>query len=208
MAQSKRYSFKDFMRGLLVHESISGDTSQLDAEIIPNNLKSALSGVAPVSPSATIATIRPNNKWVIQNGAKKLIVRKDKESHGPAMLRVYCEDFTLETDLIPGVEIKGTCFYRESLLGETGDPYKEIFPPTMTGVTFNRCNLDNIFVPLGNTIINDGGHRRIRVQNDLKDWLVDASGNPIEPLSPNKFDELGLSKDPKDIPASPVGVNP
>lgn len=211
MALNTKYSFKDSMRGLLVHESVAGNTSDLDSGTIPDGLKSDLAGTAPVSPSATISTIRPNNKWEIQNGAKKLIVHKDKEFHEPAKLRIYREDFTLETDLTPGTEIVGTCFYCESALGDTGDPYKVIFPAAMTGVIFKRCNLDNVYIPPGNTITEDAGisssHRRIRVQNDLEDWIVDATGNPIEPVNLAAAIEEGKNTDPKNIPASPIEVS-
>lgn len=194
----RTYTVMKFDSSFAVYKSIS---EKLDAGIIPDALKSELGSL---DPSAGISDIRPNNRWVIQNGAKKLIVYKDKEFRAAASLRVYREDFTLETDLIPGTEIVGTCFYRESPLGEIGDPRKTIFPLTMTGVTFRRCNLDNVFVPPGNTIMDDGGiqssHRRIRVQNDLEDWIVDASGNPIEPVGVKIFQELGLSILPKDIP--------
>lgn len=186
MAENKKYSKKDFMRGLLVHEYNAGDTRDFDIGIIPNSLKSELAGIAPVSASATIAVIRPNNKWEIQNDAKKLIVHKDKGYQSLAKLRVYREDFTLETDLTPGTEIVGTCFYRESPLGEIGDPLKKIFLATMTGVIFLRCNLDNVFIPPGNTLMDDGGvpcsNRRIRVQDDGRDWIVEADGTPKEVL--------------------------
>ncbi len=212
MAESKRYSRKDFMRGLLVFETKAEITADLEAGVIPNTLKAGLVSSAPVSINALLSTVRTNNKYEIANGAKKLIVHKDKEFHSPPTFRVYREDFTLETDLIPGTEIVGTCFYRESPLGETDDPYKAIFPALMTGVVFKRCNLDNIYVPPGNTIMDADGcpssHRRIRVQYDMQDWIVDSAGKPVEPLSLSTHAELGLSPDPKDIPSSPVGVSP
>lgn len=116
-------------------------------------------------------------------------------------------DFQNATDL-DGIEIVGTCFYREAVFGETGDPTVKIFPAGMTGVTFRRCNLDNVVIPPGNTVITTGPgaccHRRIRCQNDLEDWVVDATGKPIEPIAIKLFNELGLSTDPKDIPATPL----
>lgn len=212
MAANKKYSFHDFMRGLLVLETQTEITAELEAGIIPNSLKADLAADAPVSVSAAISTIRPNNKYEIANGAKKLLIYKDKEFRSLPTFRVYREDFTLEIDLISGTEIVGTCFYCESELGDIGDPYKRIFPPTMTGVIFKRCNLDNVYVPPGNTITDDAGiqssHRRIRIQNDLEDWVVDEIGAPKEPLDIKRFEELGKSVDPRDIPASPIEVNP
>lgn len=209
MAADPKYSFKDAMRGLLVLEIKSEITADLELSNIPNVLKAALAANgAPVSVSASLSTVRPNNKYEIDNGAKKLLVYKDKEFHDTPTFRVYKEDYTLETDLLPGTEIVGSCFYQESALSDTGDPYKKIFPATMTGVIFKRCNLDNVDVPVGNSIIDDAGcpssHRRIRVQNDLEDWIVDATGAPTEPLDLARFAELGKSIDPKDIPTSPV----
>lgn len=193
MAISERYSFKDAMRGLLVLETKRDISNSLDAGTIPNALKTDLSAISPVSLSATISDIKPNQRWVIDNGAKNLILYKDKEFHDTPTYRIYREDFTLETDLTPGTEIVGTCFYRESPEGEPGDPRKVIFPPTMTGVTFTRCNLDNVEIPGfdgapggPNTVITTGGAacltRRIRVQADGKDWIVDINGNPEKEL--------------------------
>lgn len=93
--------------------------------------------------------------------------------------------------------IIGSCFYQQWL--DDGATMKDIFPVGMTGVTFSKCNLDNVYVPPGNTI--DGGtHNSLRAQNDMEDWLVDAMDKPIGPLHPKRFDDVGLSKDPKDIP--------
>lgn len=212
MAENKRYSKKDFMRGLPVLETQVEITQDLESGIIPNSLRAELAATSPVSISATIATIRPNNKYEIDNGAKKLLIYKDKEFHALPTFRVYREDFMLETDLTPGTEIVGTCFYREATLGETGDPYKFIFPALMTGVIFKRCNLDNIYVPPGNIITDADGcpssHRRIRVQNDLEDWIVDATGKPVEPVNLKAAIADGKNTDPKDIPTSPIGVTP
>lgn len=213
MAADLKYSFKDAMRGLLVLETQAEITGDLDAGNIPNVLKAALAANgAPVSVSASLSIIRPNNKYEIDNGAKKLLIYKDKEFYDTSTFRVYKEDYTLETDLLSGIEIVGTCFYQESVLGDIDDPYKKIFPATMTGVIFKRCNLDNVDVPVGNSITDDAGcpssHRRIRVQNDLEDWIVDATGKAVEPLDLARFVELGKSTDPKDIPATPILVTP
>lgn len=209
MAFVDKYSFKNFMRGLLIYSQTAGDTSGLDTSIVSKDIKDIIDaepGVSLAEPSATV--IRANNKWEITDGDKKLIAYKDKGFGSPAKLRLYREDFTKEIDLTPGTVIVGSCFYRESPLGEEGDPQRHIFPETMTGIIFKRCNLDNIYIPPGNSIEDDAGipssHRRIRVQNDLVDWIVDSSGNPVEPVNIKAFQELGLSIDPKDIPAEPL----
>jgi len=98
-------------------------------------------------------------------------------------------------------EIVGSCFYQEWL---DGDTMKDIFPAGMTGVKFTGCNLDNVFVPTGN-VIEGGTHKRIRVQKDMEDWIVDSGENPVEPLHKKRFEELGLSIDPKEIVESVNG---
>lgn len=202
----KKYSFKDAMRGFLVFETYREMTAELDGSVISSALKADLNLKAPISIDATIELIKPGLRWAIQNGAKKLLIYKDKEMHSAPVFRMYKEDFSLETDFLPGIEIVGTCFYRQSPIDNTGDPYKHIFPETMTGVTFRRCNLDNIYIPPGNIMIDIGweacGHRRIRAQNDLEDWIVDATGEPIEPLDIERFQEEGKSIDPNDIPVT------
>lgn len=83
-------------------------------------------------------------------------------------------DLSAETDMF-GIEIIGSCFSQES-------PNRHIFPDEMSGVNFIDCNLDNCFIPEGNTIIR-GSHRFFKVQEDGQDWLVDPiTLEPIEPL--------------------------
>lgn len=91
-------------------------------------------------------------------------------------------------------EIVGSCFYQQAA------PKTKVFPVGITGVRFIRCNLDNVLIPSGNTVEPDCCHRKIMIQNDLEDWLVDDSGKPIEPISKKTFENLGLSIDSKDIP--------
>ena len=90
-------------------------------------------------------------------------------------------------------EIVGSCFYQEN------KPLSEIFPALMTGVTFKRCNLDNVKVPAGNTIITEDWekccNKQIHVQNDLRDWEVDKDLKAVRPLHDD-----GGNVDPAKIP--------
>lgn len=96
--------------------------------------------------------------------------------------------------------IKGSCFAQEighNLPNEIVD----IFPSSMKGVTFEKCNLDNVKVVANNIIGERCSNRRIQVQNDLEDWQLDNSGNPKEPVDKTEFLKLGLSILPADIPS-------
>jgi len=83
------------------------------------------------------------------------------------------------------------------------EPFTDVFPSDMTGVTFINCNLNNCNIPVGNTV-EGGTNKHHKTQNDCEEWVVDAQLKPIEPLSPERYDKFGLSKNPKDISATPL----
>jgi len=98
--------------------------------------------------------------------------------------------------------IRGSCFYQEWVEGEVA---KDIFPDGMTGVVFDGCNLDNIYVDeIKNTIIKDTitrcNNRKIKVQNDWEDWELNVDLTPKEPLNKEQRLKAGVSIDPKGIP--------
>jgi len=95
--------------------------------------------------------------------------------------------------------IYNSCFSKET-------PDLKVFPTEMTGVTFYNCNLDNCFIPPGNTVIG-GATRRFMVQNDRNDWLIDKDNKPLEPLNKTEYIKLGLNIDPKDLPTEMMTVN-
>ena len=110
--------------------------------------------------------------------------------------RYSLKDFTTKTltdkTIDPGTVIYGSCFSKET-------PDFVVFPDDMFGVTLINCNLDNVFIPLGNTVIG-GSQRQFKVQNDLEDWVVDGTLKPVEPINKEIFILKGISIDPKDIP--------
>lgn len=125
----------------------------------------------------------------------------------------YSDDFTGQSlvDVDPAefndTIIVGGCFWQE------GKPDTVVFPAGMRGVTFRRCNLDNVYVPPGNTIEADCTHKRIKCfpptpkegkadpNEGAIDWQVDEKGMPTEPLHKRRFAEEKRSVDPADIPA-------
>ena len=109
-------------------------------------------------------------------------------------------------------EIVGSCFYQEDV------PDTKVLPDDIKGVTFRRCNLDNVFIPTGNKLVTEGWeactNKRLMLQpptpkgtpckEDPPDvvqlWIVDKDNRPIEALDKECFISEGRSIDPKDIP--------
>lgn len=98
-----------------------------------------------------------------------------------------------------GLLIVNSCFSQEI-------PDTVVFPADMTGTTFEDCNLDNVFIPPGNTV-KRGTTKRFKVQNDGEDWLVDSHDKPLEPLSKVIYQRLGLSIDPVDLPPDKAEIS-
>lgn len=95
-------------------------------------------------------------------------------------------------------EVIGSCFHQQT-------PKTVVFPEGITGVTFSKCNLDNVVVPKGCTI-NGGCHRWIAMQKDLEWWVLDENLNPVEPLNKAVFTKLGISTSPLAISVEKASV--
>lgn len=107
------------------------------------------------------------------------------------------KDFTNRTNIELSGVVYASCFSQET-------PDNQIFVAGMTGVTFIKCNLDNVSIPDGNTVI-DCSQKRFKVQNDLNDWIIDTANNPVEPVNAKIFVKLGLPiPKPEDIPVIKV----
>lgn len=93
-----------------------------------------------------------------------------------------------------GIVISNSCLSNEILDAS-------VLPSDLSGTTFIDCNLDNVIVPVGNLVLG-GSQRKFKCQNDGEDWIVDAiQKKAIEPVNKKLFLNLGISIDPKDIPA-------
>ncbi len=109
-------------------------------------------------------------------------------------------------------EIVGSCFYQQAGTDTV------VFPADMKGVTFRRCNLDNVLIPSGCTVAEDCCTKRIMAQpltpkatkddgdytEGAVDWFVDKDNKPTEPMDKRRFTEEGRSQKPEDIPAEHV----
>ena len=101
-------------------------------------------------------------------------------------------------------EIVGSCFAQQLPADHAGETLPEVFPAAMKGVVFRRCNLDNVLVPPDNTVEPSCCRRRIKMQNDLEDWVLNERGEPVKPVAKKAFLRLGLSIDPRDLPDKPL----
>ena len=86
------------------------------------------------------------------------------------------------------------CFYQQYFQDV------DIFPSDIN-CTFKNANLDNVKIHPGMTLINCTT-KRIRVQRDGQDWILDATGKPIEPVNKRIFEREGKNTDPRNIPAA------
>lgn len=130
-------------------------------------------------------------------------------------LKYSYKDFTHQnfTEIDPSEfndsEIVGSCFYQESPYdadAQGNSPRTSlvnVFPLLMNDVTFLRCNLDNCKIPGEpgrNTVGERSSNRKIRVMNDLEDWVLGNDHKPTEPIDRAKFERKGWSIDPADLP--------
>ena len=101
-------------------------------------------------------------------------------------------------DLPDDIVVYASSFYWEQ-------PDYETFRKDLKGVTFIKCNLDNLHIPLGNTVI-DCHCRRFCCQNDGHDWCIDDKDKPVKLLCGDKqFLKRGLPcPTPADIPLERV----
>jgi hypothetical protein len=104
---------------------------------------------------------------------------------------VYDDEFSLKNFSGQSFEkdLSGLTIFTSNFAQEIPDT--QVFSPKMTGATFVNCNLDNVLIPPGNTVIG-GTQRRYQAQSDGQDWIVDANNVPTEPLNPPSDDEIPI----------------
>lgn len=112
------------------------------------------------------------------------------------------KDFTgrtlIEADDLNDQTIYNSCFSQET-------PNSNIFPATMRNVIFKNCNLDNVFIPVGNEV-TDCSTRKYSAQNDGNDWELGEDNKPFRLLNYLILDKLGIDQPtPDQIPNEPVG---
>jgi len=100
-----------------------------------------------------------------------------------------------------------TDFNNSEIIGSTfaqDEHYTDVFPEGVENCILTKCNLGNCNIPTGFTV-NGGTNKHYAKQNDGEYWVVDKQLKPVEPLIPQRYDEYGLSKNPKGLPSSPMG---
>lgn len=114
-------------------------------------------------------------------------------------LKDYADKTLLDAKDLEGMVIYGSCFSKEI-------PDTKVFPDKIKKLTFYNCNLDNVYIKTGWSVVG-GSRRRYKSQNDLCDWIVDKNNLPIEPLDKEKYVELGVSILPENIPQAKMSEN-
>ena len=74
-------------------------------------------------------------------------------------------------------DLNGKTIYASTFASE--QPGTQVFHPEIIGVTFIKCNLDNVVIPDGNTLI-ECSTKRFKAQDDGYDWIVDENNVPVE----------------------------
>lgn len=108
-------------------------------------------------------------------------------------------DFTQRT--LDAFDLSGRVIYASCFAQERPDTI--VFDASLSAATFIRCNLTNVHVPIGNTLI-DCITTRALVQNDGRDWELDDSDRPVRVTSEKYWLQQRTSVDPADIPASKI----
>lgn len=98
-----------------------------------------------------------------------------------------------------GKVIYGTSFYQERLDAD-------IFGKALPGTIFVNCNLDNVRIPLGATVIGCS-QKAILVQNDLRDWELDAQSKPVKACNEEYWIAQSISVDPAHIPEEKIVIS-
>jgi hypothetical protein len=96
------------------------------------------------------------------------------------------QTFSGATDM-NNIIIMGSCFSQQTV-----DTI--VFPSNLNGTVFINCNMDNVSIPTGNTVLG-GTHKRIMPFTDtvftdttnsesvIEQWMVDTNNNKIKLIS-------------------------
>jgi len=195
MAISEKYSHKGFRWGVEIFRTLGKLRTALDAGTIPADIVGLLADAdVAILPDYTIAKQDTRTRWLIADGKIEINVLWEAGNirHGTQAVYIFYLPLRYTKD-ISGT-IVGSSFGCE-------EPDSHIFPEAMTGVTFEGCNLDNVYVAPGNTVGAGCTHKHITVEADGEQWLR-VDGVIIEPLAKELYDKFGISKRPEDIVAT------
>jgi hypothetical protein len=138
-------------------------------------------------------------KAAYRNAEETLLTAK--KAYGEAIMDMKRGFKRIDFSKVDPAEFSDSMIVNSSF--EADEPYSKFFPDGVKNCVFKGCNINNIELPDGMTLDTErpGTNRHFKEQNDREYWLVDKGLNPTEPRNKPKFLALGLSIDPKDIPA-------
>lgn len=132
------------------------------------------------------------------NRAELLNRRSEKYS-----FQDFTNQYLREAADLDGSVVVGSCFYQVCSYDFVGDPLRHIFPEDMQEVVFVDCNLDNVYIPPGNTM-RGCSHRRIKQMNDREYWFIDENLTPTEPIHKKRLMRLKANVNPSKIPVEKI----
>lgn len=109
-------------------------------------------------------------------------VELGRDSENKPIILDYDEEWSLQdftNQDLSGADMSGKVIYGSDFSHSVLDSHP--FPPSLSGASFYRCNLDNCVVPNGNAIDADSSRRRILSLSD-GDFLLDGNNNPTVKL--------------------------
>lgn len=113
-------------------------------------------------------------------------------------LKNYSTQELLRENIKPGTTIYASFFSKET-------PNSPIFP-VVQNLTLIECALDNVFIPPGVTVktVYRNPPIQYKVQNDLRDWILDQNSKPVKLIDENYWAAKGFSISTADIPSTPI----
>lgn len=110
----------------------------------------------------------------------------------------------LGQSLLAATDLDGITIYASNFAQVAPDT--AVFPANVTGLVLVCNNLENVIIPVGATVDDRGGtcgiRRRVKAQNDGRDWEIDTQNKPVKVVSEKSEIAKGRSVAVADIPTN------